>query len=310
MKLRQFEFLCMLKEHGSISKVAAEAYTSQPTVSIAIKELETELGYPLLRRTNRGVQFTQRGQLVLEQAQLIMQAVDRVVHISTCDQGELSGCLHIGALPHLCNTLLLNAQMELQDAYPNFTLGIQSGEPQMLIKMLKRGELDLALVQDCELSDERILRGEGGKDIYFQPLFEDELTFVVVEGHPLLSVEHPTLADVQEYPFAAFGDVDNQCVMALADEMGYPTQVKRFYEMVRMRKYMQMYDAVTVLPRRAVVHGNMNYRIKYLPLYLEGVDWVTRVGWLHRGKELSGAERLVVENLKLQCEKPEYLQLN
>lgn len=308
MKLRQFEFLCMLKEYGTISRVASEAYTSQPTVSIAIKEMESELGYPLLRRTNRGIQFTRRGQLVLEQAQIIMQAVDRVSHISACDDGALSGCLHVGSLPHLCNTLLQDVQMELQDAYPDFTLVIQNGEPQTLIKMLRRGELDLALVQDCELLDERICSGTEEQDLHFEPLFQDELTFVVAEGHPLLELEHPTLADVREYPFAAFGDIDNRCVITLTHEMGYPMQVRRFYEMIRMRQYMQMRHAVTVLPRRAVVHGNMNYRIKYLPLPLEGLNWTTRVGWLHPGRQLSAAERLVVENLKLQCQKQEYIR--
>ena len=69
VKLRQFEFLCALKEYGSISRVAKELYTSQPAISISIKEMETELGYPILRRTNRGIQFTEHGEQILEQAE-------------------------------------------------------------------------------------------------------------------------------------------------------------------------------------------------------------------------------------------------
>lgn len=309
MKLRQIEFLCMLKEFGSISKVAEAAYTTQPTVSIAIKELEKELGFTLLRRTNRGIQFTEQGELALEQAQLIIQALDKISHIPSTENGTPTGSLRVGGLHHLCNSLLLNAQTELQDLYPNFTLHLHRSETHTLIKMVERDMLDLAIIQDCEVVDDRLFHPESDKSVFFHPLFRDELTFMAADEHPLLGRKDLTLDVLRAFPFAVFGDGVNRCVLTLTEEMGYPSSIKRFYEMVTMRKYMRDHHAVTVLPRKAVEHGNQNYQIKFFPLPLDGLSWTTQVGWIHRGKTLSLPERLVIENLQQQCSKPDFLSL-
>lgn len=307
MKLRQFEFLCMLSECGSISRVAEESYTSQPAVSISIKELETELGYPLLKRTNRGIQFTERGEQVLAQARIIMQALEQINHISEYSDGALRGTLHIGSLPHICNTLLFNVQAELQDKYPEFTLRLDSLEPPVLTKLLERGALDVAVVQECDFDHEEFRHKL--KKLRFEPLFEDKLSFVVVKGHPLLEKAHVKIEDLRGYPFAAFGDGINRSVMILTQDMGYPERVSRFEEMIRMRKFMERYNGITVQPRRAVIHGNLNYRIKFVPLELDEIDWVTRVGWLHQQRDLAPAEEVVIEHLKKQCENPEFITL-
>lgn len=309
MKLRQFEYLCMLKEYGSISRVAEASYTSQPAVSIAIKELETELGYPLLRRTNRGTIFTDHGELVLAQAQIIMEALERINSISVCNGGELLGTLRIGALPHLCNTLLLNIQMELQDQYPGFTLQLEGLESHILLRSLERESLNLVIVQECDFDTEEFEQKLKGGKLRFTPLFEDTLTFVVAEGHPLLAQESVRLTDISNYPFCVFGDGENRYVMQLTNETGYPSNIRRFYETIRMRKYMERYHAVTVLPRRAIVHGNMNYRIKFVPLPLKELNWKTRIGWMHMGEDLTSAEKIVIERLNQQCTNPEFLQL-
>lgn len=308
MKLRQFEFLCMLKEYGSISRVAEKSYTSQPAVSIAIKELETELGYPLLRRTNRGIQFTERGTLVLEQAEAIVRAVEQIDHISSCEDGALQGSLRAGALPHLCNTLLLNVQMELQELYPDFTLRLEGMETHTLVKMMERGVLDFIIAQECDFDREELNQKISQRKLHFEPLFEDELTFVVVEGHPLLD-GRVILEDLHRYPFTAFGEGVNQCVMTLTQDTGYPDHIRRFDEMIRMRKFMAHYHGITVLPRRAIIHGNLNYRIKFVPLAVDGIRWTTRVGWMHQGKELTKTETVVIDHLVRQCSNPEFLHL-
>lgn len=308
MKLRQFEFLCLLKEYGSISRAAEEAYTSQPTISIAIKELEMELGYALLRRTNRGIQFTERGEKVLEQAQIILQAIDHINHISVCSKGELLGTLHAGGLPHICNTLLLNVRTELEDQYPEFTLQLHEAETGDLLKMLERGSLDLAVVQECDVLDERFRQKIESGQLYFELLTEEELSVAVPEGHPLLSRDRTTLDDLRPYPFAMFGDDTNRCISALMRDFGYPEMIHHFPEKVRMRRFMQLQNGITIMPYRAIAFGNRTYQIKFVPLKVEGHKWITQVGWVHRGKELTGAEQQVVERLRFQCSSAELLE--
>lgn len=66
MKLNQFRYLVAISEHGSIAKAARALYTSQPAISQSMKELEEELGFPVLVRDRIGTTFTLQGEQVLE----------------------------------------------------------------------------------------------------------------------------------------------------------------------------------------------------------------------------------------------------
>ena len=68
MRLNQFEYLLALQRHGNFSRAAEELYVTQPSISVAIRELEEELGYALLLRSKKGVSFTAEGLIVLEKA--------------------------------------------------------------------------------------------------------------------------------------------------------------------------------------------------------------------------------------------------
>ncbi len=307
MKLEQFHFLLALKKYGSISRVAQELYTSQPAVSISIKKLEQELGYPLLKRTNRGTVFTEQGELVLEQAEIIIRALKKISCIACCEDGNLQGSLRVGALPHLCNTLLMNVQIILQERYPDFTLALEGLDTTPLVKGVENGELNLAVIQICDLDETAFFQKVEKGKLRYEPLFTDRLHFVVADTHPLLGKEKVTLEDLRAFPYVCFGNCANQKVLALTQETGYPAKITRFYEMARMRKHMALYHTVTVLPERAIAHGNMNYQVKFAPLRMEDIDWNTQVGWIHGPEPLTQAEKMVIEQLVQQCENPEFL---
>lgn len=77
MQLNQFKFLVAVSQYGSISRAAQELYISQSTVSLALINLEEELGITILNRSKRGVSFTAEGKQVLQRAMEIMEALER-----------------------------------------------------------------------------------------------------------------------------------------------------------------------------------------------------------------------------------------
>ena len=78
MRLSQLKFLVELKKHKTISETAQSLYVSQPSLSTAIKELEEELGFNIIERSNKGIQFTKRGEIVLKYSRDVMQAVNSI----------------------------------------------------------------------------------------------------------------------------------------------------------------------------------------------------------------------------------------
>ena len=60
MRLNQFKYLIALEESGSFSKAAQVLFISQPSLSAAMKELEDELGFEIIRRSKKSVQQNSR----------------------------------------------------------------------------------------------------------------------------------------------------------------------------------------------------------------------------------------------------------
>ena len=105
MQLNQYKFLVAIDQFGSISKAAQELYLSQSTISLAIINLEEELGITILHRSKKGVEFTEKGQKVLTAAKEMMAIVQNVQNIKFESVSELSGQMK---LTHSLVCLMVN----------------------------------------------------------------------------------------------------------------------------------------------------------------------------------------------------------
>ncbi|MBY4749693.1 LysR family transcriptional regulator, partial [Burkholderia cepacia] len=72
MKHHQLRALAAIAEHGSLRAAARAIHLSQPALTKAIRELELDLGVPLVTRNARGAQLTRFGQAVYARARLIL----------------------------------------------------------------------------------------------------------------------------------------------------------------------------------------------------------------------------------------------
>ena len=99
MVLKQLVYLLALARERHFGAAAERCHVTQPTLSAAIRQLEAELGVPIVERGNRFLGFTPEGQCVLEHARRIVADVDGLrQELGEMRQG-LSGHLRIGAVP-------------------------------------------------------------------------------------------------------------------------------------------------------------------------------------------------------------------
>ena len=73
MTLLQLKYVVTIAEAGTISGAARKLYIAQPSLTAAVKELETELGITLFKRTNKGVLLSPEGQEFLGYARQVME---------------------------------------------------------------------------------------------------------------------------------------------------------------------------------------------------------------------------------------------
>ncbi len=78
IELKQLQYLTVCAELGSFSKAADKLYTTQPNVSKVIKSLEKELGVELFIRKQRGIQLTDKGRLICEQANKMLENMNQL----------------------------------------------------------------------------------------------------------------------------------------------------------------------------------------------------------------------------------------
>lgn len=153
LNINKLNTFIAVAEVGSISKAASILYKTQPAISQAVKELESELGYPLLERRNKKVYLTKEGQALYQHcAPLLQSIIDKSKELKV-DLAQLSGKIRIGVVndfsSHLCHDVATKFQTTFPQVSLNFqALGLYEGEDALL-----KGELDFAFILDYKQKD-------------------------------------------------------------------------------------------------------------------------------------------------------------
>lgn len=94
MELRHLRYVLAVAEHLHFGRAAEQLHISQPPLSQQIRQLEDELGVKLFNRTKRQVQLTKAGEMLVDEARLIMAQVDHASRVATRvndgDMGQLT----------------------------------------------------------------------------------------------------------------------------------------------------------------------------------------------------------------------------
>lgn len=99
MVVKQLVYLLALAREKHFGQAAQRCHVTQPTLSAAIRQLEEELGVPIVERANRFIGFTPEGERVLDHARRIVADCDAMRQELTEMRQGASGHLRIGAVP-------------------------------------------------------------------------------------------------------------------------------------------------------------------------------------------------------------------
>ncbi|HEY4664005.1 MAG TPA: LysR family transcriptional regulator [Comamonas sp.] len=144
MDLRALRYFVEVVRANSFTRAAETVHVTQPTISKMVKQLEDELGGPLLLREGRGVQLTDAGQVVYERGlQLLAQAKllrQEVAEVDGIARGELS----VGIMPTAGHYMAPVIAL-FQQRYPGVTLHVQESGARAQRQLVHEGKLDMAL---------------------------------------------------------------------------------------------------------------------------------------------------------------------
>ena len=216
MELRHLRVLVEVARQGGFSAAARVLFSSQPTVSKAVRQLEEELGEELFIRLGDGVRLTEAGELVRVRAEAMLAEREHLL-------AELAGLrgLYTG---RLCLGLPLFGSARL---FAPLFAAFRSRYPGVEIELLEQGSARLeeaVLAGQVELAVSLLPVAEAFE---WQPVRDDPLMALLWPGHPLWDRRVVGLADLASSPFILFehGFALNARIERACRERGFGPQV-------------------------------------------------------------------------------------
>jgi LysR family hydrogen peroxide-inducible transcriptional activator len=173
MTLTELRYIVALARERHFGRAAETCHTSQPTVSVAIRKLEQELGVRLFERRASEVSPTSIGERVIAQAQRVLEQAAEIREIARVGCDPLSGPLRLAAIYTIGPYLLPTLVRQLQRDVPQMSLLLNENFTVRLLEMLKNGEIDAAILA--------LPLPEVGLAI--APLYDEPFVVAVPRGH-------------------------------------------------------------------------------------------------------------------------------
>ncbi|HIZ63228.1 MAG TPA: LysR family transcriptional regulator [Firmicutes bacterium] len=188
---------------GSLTKAAEELYISQPAVSQAIKQLETQLGTPLFNRMHKGMELSkQGGEVIFPDVEKALKLLGGVEDKLAEMQHSATGTLRIGASETIFQYILADQIVAYNKACPQVKIELISEVSPRIIEYLKNDRCDIGFLNLPIEPDEGIVISDTVallNDVFlageaFSELKGKELSVWDLQEYPLLLLEENTVA--------------------------------------------------------------------------------------------------------------------
>ena len=146
MTLTDLRYIVALARERHFGRAAQKCFVAQPTLSVAVKKLEDELGVALFERAANEVRVTPIGLQVVEAAARVLAEAARVVEIAAQGKDPLAGPLRLGVIYTIAPYLLPRLVPILRRRAPYMPLFIREAYTEQLLGAVKDGELDVIVI--------------------------------------------------------------------------------------------------------------------------------------------------------------------
>jgi DNA-binding transcriptional LysR family regulator len=187
MEVHQLRYFVAVVDEGSFTRAAARVNVSQSGVSAQIRQLERELGQPLIDRSDRRITLTDAGEAVLPHARAVLSALTAIREATDEVAGLLRGGVRIGLVSGCSLPWFLDALADVHRTHPRLSLTLTEGSSELLQQQVLTADLNLALVGYA---------GEPVSGLDSACVVDESLMAAVPPGHPLATRASIRLADL------------------------------------------------------------------------------------------------------------------
>ncbi|MGO2353557.1 MAG: hydrogen peroxide-inducible genes activator [Marinomonas foliarum] len=253
MTLTELKYIVMLADEKHFGRAADRCYVSQPTLSVAVKKLEEELGTAIFERSKSSVYITPLGEQIITQAKRVLDQANMIKELATSGKNQLKGPLRVGAIYTIAPYLFPFMIPALHTAASDMPLSIEEDLTENLRPKLRNGELD-AIIVALPFRE---------PDVVTQPIYEEEFVVLMPKNHPWTKLSHIETDQLSTDNLLLLGkghcfseQVLEACPLVNEGEYGDGRTIVNGSSLETIRYMVASGLGVTVLPKSAVTNIN------------------------------------------------------
>ncbi|MGE0802747.1 MAG: LysR substrate-binding domain-containing protein [Lautropia sp.] len=257
MTLTELKYIVAVARERHFGRAAEACFVSQPTLSVAIKKLEDELGVQLFERGSTEVSITPIGSQVVEQAQRVLEESSAIKEIAKQGKDPLTGPLRLGVIHTIGPYLLPLLVPKMIQTAPKMPLLLQEGLTVKLLEALRLGEIDVAILAEP-------FPNQG---FVTQAVYDEPFVVAVPSHHPWAKRKQVKSAELKDETMLLLGT--GHCfrdqVLEVCPELSRYSQasagIQKTFEGSSLETIRHMVASgigITVLPWTAMPAGALN----------------------------------------------------
>jgi len=267
-RLRHVELIAELHDCRSILKASKRLSLTQPTVTKALRDVESTLGVRLFERSNRGLEPTPYGEIFARHAKIVLAQLRHAAEELESLRAGYSGKVTVGTLLAASASILPDAIALLKKQRPGVAISVAVGTYDILMPSLLVGDLDMVLGRLPEEGRSRAL--------VYEEFYAEPICVVTRRGHPLARKRRLTLHDLANEAWllplpetALRRQIERAFVEAGAS---LPRNVIESVSILTNRALLRKSDSVGVMPYHVALDDVEQGLLAILPVKLKSIE--------------------------------------
>lgn len=300
MTLTELKYIVAVAREKHFGHAAEACFVAQPTLSVAIKKLEDELGVTLFERGGSEISMTPLGAQIVAQAERVLEQTAAIKEIAKQNKDPLVGPFRLGIIYTIAPYLLPPLVKTIIERVPQMPLVLQENFTVKLLELLRQGELDAAIVA-LPFPDQGLL---------VQPVYDEPFVVAVPKQHAWANRDSVSTDDLKSETMLLLGN--GHCfrdqVLEVCPEMSrFSTSgdgIARTFEGSSLETIRHMVASgigITVLPQASIPDMQAkDGMLRYIPFTQPGPS--RRVVLVWRKSFTRGAAIEAVRQALLSCD--------
>lgn len=289
MDIKQISYFMAVAQEGNFSRAAEKLEVSQPTLSMAVKKLEEELGTELFYSFNRRQNLTDEGLRLKEGAAKLLEVYQETIENVKLSDHVGSGVVTLGLSPLFGACFFGDLIPSFAAAYPDIKINMIEDGANKIDELVERGEVDLAVTLNTE-------RTASFASCHFST---QRNVALLHKDHPLSNARSITVTDLKEDSFAIFNQdfILNRQIMSACHAAGFRPKIALLSSQWDfMVELVSRNRAVSILPK-PVLDKHPDPNVVCVPLTDSMKYWDIVLAW-NKQKYMSKSCRLFLEYIR------------